>query len=158
MAVAILATALAAWEPGDRRLADGAALGLAAALAFGVFFVALGEASEEGGVAAVVLARTASVGLLVIVAAVLRPALRVEAPIRGAVAALGALDLLANLAFSVAAARGADAPVAVLASVYPLTTVLLARTLLGERLGRVRLLGVTGVLGGVALISLGAEV
>ena len=46
------------------------------------------------------------------------------------------------------------ATVSVLGSLYPLTTVLLARAFLGERLGRIRLTGVTAVLGGVALISL----
>ena len=45
---------------------------------------------------------------------------------------------------------------AVLASLYPLTTVLLARALLDERIGRARAAGVGAVLGGVALISLSA--
>jgi drug/metabolite transporter (DMT)-like permease len=56
---------------------------------------------------------------------------------------------LANLAY----AGAADASVAVLASLYPLTTVLLARALLRERLGASRLAGVVAVLGGIALIS-----
>jgi drug/metabolite transporter (DMT)-like permease len=41
----------------------------------------------------------------------------------------------------------------VLGSLYPLTTVLLARALLKERLDAPRLAGVVAVLGGVALIS-----
>jgi drug/metabolite transporter (DMT)-like permease len=41
----------------------------------------------------------------------------------------------------------------VLASLYPLTTVLLARALLHERMGAPRLAGVASVLGGLALIS-----
>jgi drug/metabolite transporter (DMT)-like permease len=69
------------------------------------------------------------------------------------IAALGALDVLANLAYASAAVGGADATVAVLASLYPLTTVLLARALLHERLGAARVAGVVSVLGGVALIS-----
>ena len=69
-------------------------------------------------------------------------------------AALGGLDVLANLAYAGAAAGHAGAAVAVLASLYPLTTVLLARTLLRERLGRTRTAGVGAVLGGIALISL----
>ena len=71
-------------------------------------------------------------------------------------AALGALDVLANLAYAGAAAAGGAAAVAVLGSLYPLTTVLLARALLDERLGRARAAGVGAVLGGVALISLAA--
>jgi drug/metabolite transporter (DMT)-like permease len=44
----------------------------------------------------------------------------------------------------------------VLASLYPLTTVLLARALLHERIGGTRLAGVVAVLGGVGLISASA--
>ena len=69
------------------------------------------------------------------------------------IAALGALDVVANLAYASAAAGGADATVAVLASLYPLTTVLLARALLHERLAALRLAGVVVALGGLALIS-----
>ena len=64
--------------------------------------------------------------------------------------------MLANLAYAEAACGGADATVSVLGSLYPLTTVLLARAVLGERLGPSRMAGVTAVLGGVALISLSA--
>jgi drug/metabolite transporter (DMT)-like permease len=44
----------------------------------------------------------------------------------------------------------------VLGSLYPLTTVLLARALLHERLGAPRLAGLVAVLGGIALISASA--
>lgn len=66
---------------------------------------------------------------------------------------LGALDVLANLAYAGAAARGEQAVVAVLASLYPLTTVGLARVLLGERLGAVRTAGICLVLCGVAALG-----
>jgi drug/metabolite transporter (DMT)-like permease len=73
----------------------------------------------------------------------------------GALGALGALDVLANLAYAQAAANGSDAIIAVLASLYPLTTVLLARAVLHEHLGGARRTGVTAVLLGVALLSAG---
>ena len=98
----------------------------------GVFLPALGEASESGGPAAVLRGRLASVpGARARAAGTPRRA----APPRGsdalAIAALGALNALAaNLAYAGAAAAGAGAAVAVLGSLYPLTTVLLARALL----------------------------
>jgi drug/metabolite transporter (DMT)-like permease len=154
MALAIAGSVLTVADPSSRRLARGAGLGLGAALCFGAFFVLLDEASEVAGPAAVLAGRLASVGVLALLAAGwatsgARPS-RSEAAM---VATLGALDVAANLAYAGAAAAGADATVAVLASLYPLTTVLLARALLNERLDPSRLAGVAAVLGGVALIS-----
>ena len=156
MTLAVIGSALTAGDAQSRRMVRGAGYGLAAALAFGLFLVALGEASEAGGPAAVLCGRLASVPALALVLAWRRS----SAPPRGndavVLGALGALDVLANLAYAGAAAGHAGAAVAVLASLYPLTTVLLARTLLHEQLGRARRAGVAAVLGGIAMISLAA--
>jgi drug/metabolite transporter (DMT)-like permease len=154
MLLAIAGTAVTATDPGSRRVVRGAGLGLGAALCFGVFFVLLGDAGESDGPAAVLCGRLASVTALGLLVAARPPAgARPARPDVAAIAALGALDVAANLAYSAAAVDGADATVAVLASVYPLTTVSLARAVLHERLGASRLAGVVAVLGGVALIS-----
>jgi drug/metabolite transporter (DMT)-like permease len=104
----------------------------------------------------VLAGRVASVSVLALLVAVRPPGARPTRRDAGVIAALGALDVAANLAYAGAAAGGADATVAVLASLYPLTTVLLARGLLHEQLGAPRLAGVVAVLGGVALISASA--
>jgi drug/metabolite transporter (DMT)-like permease len=154
MLLAIAGSAVTAAEPGSRRPARGACLGIGAALCFGAFFVLLGEASESNGPAAVLAGRVGSVGVLaVLVAGWSTTGGRPARPDAVVIAALGALDVVANLAYASAAAGGADATVAVLASLYPLTTVLLARALLHERMGAPRLAGVASVLGGLALIS-----
>ena len=157
MLLAIAGSAVTATQPGARRLVRGAGLGLGAALCFGAFFVLLGHASESGGPAAVLAGRVASIAVLAVLVARSRGGCRRPAsPDAAMIAALGALDVAANLAYASAAAGGANATVAVLASLYPLTTVLLARVLLHERLGGSRLAGVAAVLGGVALISVSA--
>ena len=156
MALAVVGSAVTAGDPESRRLVRGAGYGLAAAASFGVFLLALGEAADAGGPAAVLCGRLASVPVL---GAVLVARRRAELPCRRdarVLAGLGALDVAANLAYAGAAAAGGTAAVAVLGSLYPLTTVLLARALLAERLGRARAAGVGAVLGGVALISLSA--
>jgi drug/metabolite transporter (DMT)-like permease len=69
---------------------------------------------------------------------------------------LASADMTANVALGIASRSGPLALVSVLASLYPITTVLLARVIHRERLGKVRAVCVTAVLTGVALISAGA--
>jgi drug/metabolite transporter (DMT)-like permease len=154
MLLAIAGSAVTAADAGSRRVVQGAGLGLGAALCFGTFFLLLGQGSELDGPAAVLSGRVASVAVLALLVAGRATAGRPVAwPDGVAIAVLGGLDVAANLAYAGAAAGGADATVAVVASLYPLTTLLLARALLHERLGAARLAGVVAVLGGIALIS-----
>jgi drug/metabolite transporter (DMT)-like permease len=69
--------------------------------------------------------------------------------------AIGTLDIGANAMFAIAATQGLVSLVAVLGSLYPLTTVLLAAVVLRERPHRIAQLGVVGALLGVALIAVG---
>jgi drug/metabolite transporter (DMT)-like permease len=71
----------------------------------------------------------------------------------GTLVAVGVLDNGANLLFVLASQRGLLSLIAVLASLYPVTTVLLARVSLHERLSRVQIVGVVAALAGVALIA-----
>jgi drug/metabolite transporter (DMT)-like permease len=71
------------------------------------------------------------------------------------VIASGCLDVTANLLFAAGSQRGAVSVVAVLGSLYPVTTVLLAATILHERLGRLQAAGAGVALGGVILIAAG---
>jgi drug/metabolite transporter (DMT)-like permease len=65
----------------------------------------------------------------------------------------GLFDVSANLAFAVASTRGTLAVVAILGSLYPAVTVLLARIIHTERLTRLQQAGVLVALVGVALIA-----
>jgi drug/metabolite transporter (DMT)-like permease len=70
-----------------------------------------------------------------------------------ALAAIGISDIVANGAYALAASRGSLSVAAVLASLYPVVTVLLARGILAERLRPVQSVGVVAALGGVILLS-----
>jgi drug/metabolite transporter (DMT)-like permease len=68
-------------------------------------------------------------------------------------AIVGVLDILANGFFALAATKGLVSVVAVLASLYPVVTVALARVVLKERLRAIQRVGAALALAGVALIS-----
>jgi drug/metabolite transporter (DMT)-like permease len=69
--------------------------------------------------------------------------------------AVGIADTGATLLYAAASTRGLLSIVSVLASLYPVVIVVLARVLLAERVARPQLAGVAVALAGVALISAG---
>lgn len=66
---------------------------------------------------------------------------------------LGVGDLTANLLFAAASAKGQVSIVAVLGSLYPVATLVLARVVLAERLRAVQLVGVALTVVGVVLVT-----
>jgi len=60
--------------------------------------------------------------------------------------------MMANLAILAAIHRGLRSRTVVLASLYPATTVILARTVLDERMSRSQVVGLFGALAAVACI------
>jgi drug/metabolite transporter (DMT)-like permease len=137
------------------RVAAGVGLALLAALGIGSFLVAL-DAASEGGVAwALLVQRTVCLGLVLGAALLARPDLSFSRVDVAPILAIGALDMAANVLFAVASTRGLVSVVSVVASLYPVTTVVLARLLLEERIGRAQQLGVVAALSGVVLITAG---
>jgi len=158
MAAAVVGVVLASreiHEDAERAAAGRLSIGLAlvAALGFGTFFVAIDAAADASEVWALLPNRIASVGALAIIAAVVRIPLRPPRRDWPALAAVGILDVSANGLFVLATTRGLLSVTSVLGSLYPLTTILLARGLLGERIRRVQEIGVAAALAGVVLIA-----
>ena len=136
-------------------------LAVLAALGIGILLALLGESARADGL---VRARRgpgrAGRGFTVIAVAILALAGR---PVREALknpAALaitplvGVLDTAANATFAVASEDAARAAlVAVLGSLYPLATLVLARLVLGERLAVLQAVAAVGAIGGAALAS-----
>jgi drug/metabolite transporter (DMT)-like permease len=77
--------------------------------------------------------------------------------LRGAISVTilsGLLDSAGNALFIAATRHGRLDVAAVLSSLYPASTVLLARIFLKERVGLLQLLGIVGALVAVALIAI----
>jgi uncharacterized membrane protein len=162
--LALLAVALLARESGGQAAAglsvDQLLTALGAGAGFGLYFVALGMTSHDAGLWPVVAGRLASVTLFLLVT-LFSPTSRVgdrRARQRGLLAMLitcGLLDAWANALFLVATRHGMLTVVAVLGALYPAATLMLARSVLGERLARPQLGGVALAGAAVALVAIG---
>ncbi len=117
----------------------------------------LGAALAAGGLWPLLMERAASVTLFALVAIVGRRSLRMPARLAALAVGGGTLDMLANTLYLLAAQVGPLSPVVTLSSLYPASTVLLARILLGERLNAWQTAGVASALVAVVLIVRGAS-
>ena len=146
----------AAGEPavrGSRLAQPGVADALAAGFGFGCFFIFLSHAGEHSGMWPLVGTKLSSISLVLIAAAVTRTSLRPSAGTWPAIVGSGVLDVSANVFYLLASRVGLLSLVAVLTSLYPSSTVLLARVVLRERMSRPQLVGLVLVIAGVALIA-----
>lgn len=130
---------------------------LCAGLSFGGFFVLLGQTGPDGGAWPLVSQRAVSVGVLLLLSAATAarrgpPAL--SRPTVLLALSAGFTDFVANLAYVLATHHGLLALVAVISSLYPAGTVLLARAVLAERLALHQAVGLGLAAVAVALIAI----
>lgn len=132
-------------------------------LGFGVVFVLFGSTTQDAGLWPLLAARLVAVAATATAVAAwatsrhrsarsyLRPAAGAWAP----VAVAGVFDITANGTYLAATHRGLLSLVAVLSSLYPASTVVLARVVLKERFHRLQVLGLVIATVGVAAIAAG---
>jgi drug/metabolite transporter (DMT)-like permease len=120
---------------------ESVVVAVGAGIGFGVFFVFIGAIAEAAGLWPLVAGRTVSAGLSAVVALAASHPIVPPRPARLFTLAAGALDVAANVTFLLATQHGLLTIVAVIASLYPAATVLLALTIDGERLRRVQVAG-----------------
>ncbi|MFF3332979.1 EamA family transporter [Streptomyces sp. NPDC002888] len=128
------------------------ALGAGAAIALQLIF--LHQAPSDSGVAPLIVGRAVSSAVTLAAAGVMYRRLGSERPAYAMSAAAGVLDSVANLLFLLAARSGDLAVVAVTVALYPAGTVLLARTVLAERIHRGQLVGLGTAAVAVSLLAL----
>jgi drug/metabolite transporter (DMT)-like permease len=156
-AAAILAgVALVSREPGPAgaRVAAGVGFALLAALGFGFYFVFIDVASESSAPWAVFVSRGVA-SAIAVAAAFSRGVMRAPVRLLPVLVVIGLFDAGANALLAAALNRGYTSIVSVVASLYPVVTVLLAATVLRERVAPLRAVGIGAALVGVACVSAG---
>jgi drug/metabolite transporter (DMT)-like permease len=159
IALAIGGAVVTSYEPGTAterpRLAAGIGWALLAAVAFGGYFIPMHEAAESDFVWATFVFRATSFSLVALAFLAVRPRLPRTRRDLAVIACIGLADTSGNVLFAAAASQGLVSVVSVLASLYPVVTVVLARVYLRERVTRIQEAGAVGTLGGVVLVSAG---
>ncbi len=160
IALALVAVVLVAAEDGlgSLRTARSASLlpALAAGVVFGMFFVLLDRPGQDAGLSPLVAVRVVSVLTVVLLARVAAHPLSVPRGTLPVVLLAGLGDTAANALFLLAAQQGQLAITGVLASLYPVSTVVLAQLVLRERLGATQAAGLAAAGAAVVLITLPA--
>jgi drug/metabolite transporter (DMT)-like permease len=156
IAAALGGVFLASREPGrGNRVAAGVGLALLAAIGFGGYFPPMHAAGNADFWWASLIFRMTSTSVILAAVAIRRPSLavaRIQVPL---IALIGVGDMLGNFLFAAASTSGLVSITSVLASLYPIVTVLLARLVLKERVARSQEVGIVLTLAGVAFISAG---
>jgi drug/metabolite transporter (DMT)-like permease len=129
-------------------------LPLAAGLTFGLFFVFMHQAASESVLWPIVASRITSIASLLAYALVTRQLWRLERSRWPLIILSGILDVGGNAFFILAGQIGRLDVAAVLGSLYPGSTVALARLVLKERILRVQALGAVLALAAIVLIAL----
>ena len=156
--VALVGVVLASLERrplrGQAAFAAGVGWAAIAMVAFGGYYIPMHAASQGDFLWPAFVFRLTSTALVATAWLALRPpsARRADLP---ALAAIGVLDTGGNVFFAAASENGLVSVVSILASLYPVVTVLLARAVLHERVHRSQELGIALALSGIVLISAG---
>lgn len=153
LAVALIGQAGPGTGPDRGGLDRTVAVALASGVAIGLFLVALARTGRDAGLWPLVVARAVALVALAALARAARRPLAPPPPARRIAAVSGLLDVLANCGYLIAVREGPLGLIGTLVSLYPASTVLLARLLLRERIRPVQSLGLACAVLAVVLIA-----
>ncbi len=155
--VALPAIWLVARQPAGPSVASPGGLvdGALAGLGFGFLFVAFGQISDDAGLGPLVGGQVVAAAVIVVVASLLRSPWRPSRPaVLGGVLA-GSLSAVATVCFLLATREGLLSVTAVLTSLYPAFTVVLAATVLREHVHRAQAAGLLLCAVAVTMVAAG---
>ena len=140
-------------QEGTRRIAAGVGLAALAAIGFGFYFPPMHTAGSTDFWWASLLFRTTAFAVVAAAVAVRHPPLRLRPRDLAIVVAVGIGDTLGNVLFAASSSHGLVSLTSVLASLYPIVTVMLAAAVLHEHVAASQRVGIVLTLTGVVLIS-----
>ncbi|HYS54266.1 MAG TPA: DMT family transporter [Thermoanaerobaculia bacterium] len=149
--IAIVAIILVS-QTGQERATTGVRIAIASGIAIGIFLVFLGRTGTSAGLWPLIAARVVSVSFFTIAGLIARekPIPRRESMTM--VISGGAVDMIANILYLIAVRTGLLSIVATLTSLYPTSTIILARIVLHERLRALQQIGVACAAVAIVLI------
>ena len=156
IAFALCAVVLVSRAPGPAGSRSGIELAIVAGTGIGLFNILAGELPDGQVFAPLVVVKVAAA--IVIVAAIVVGARtwRLPRAILPVAIAVGLFDMAGNAFYVLATQAGRLDVAAILSSLYPVTTILLAIILLGERVNRSHAVGIVAAVAAIALISAGS--
>ena len=151
--LAIVAIVLVSQERGATHVArKGMGIAFLSGVAIGFFFLALARTAPTAGMWPLVASRAISLVLFGALGLATAQPMMMALPVARVAIGGGLVDMAANALYLAATRYGALSIVVTLASLYPASTVILARVVLGERLSRWQIAGVVCALGAIVLI------
>jgi drug/metabolite transporter (DMT)-like permease len=154
--VAVVLVSAASGEdelPGDEPRRLSIALAVVAGLGFGLFYVLIDRVSSGLVFWPLVASRTASITTVGLVALASRPSFAGIRSVAPLIVIAGVLDVGGNAGFLLAAQVGRLDVASILASLYPIVTVLLAIVVLRERVGPRHAVGMAAAVVAIGLIG-----
>jgi drug/metabolite transporter (DMT)-like permease len=155
--LAIIAVILVSRVDDGRAGPSGLGLALISGIAIGAFGVAISQISDGHAFGPLTIIRVAEALLVGGVIVIGRQAWRADRRLLPAMTGVGILDMAGNASFILAVQTGALAVAAVLSSLYPVTTVVLATLILHERITRSHAAGIALAAAAIICIAFGGS-
>jgi drug/metabolite transporter (DMT)-like permease len=154
--LALVAVVLVSRVPGDAGSRSGIELALVAGTGIGVFNILAGELPDGQVFAPLVVIKVSAATVLVAALLLGRRAWRMPRRILPVAVAGGLFDMAGNAFYVIATQAGRLDVAATLSSLYPVTTILLAMGLLGEKVTRSHAIGIAAAVAAIVLTGAGS--
>lgn len=154
--LALVAVVLVSRVPGSEGSRSGLELAIVAGTGIGIFNILIGELPDTGVFAPLVAIKLTATAVILTMVLLGRRPLRMPRHVFPIAVAGGVFDMAGNAFYVLATQAGRLDVAATLSSLYPITTILLAMALLGERVTRSHAIGIAGAIAAIVLIGAGS--